>query len=217
MLFCWYIGRTFTSGDELTQLIHFKPSLTGAGARTGITGLIQGLQLQIENQEVVKEFMVKRDSFLRCTCLAELRKQLLAAFYILYGRLICISFLTLLSQRIIPTRMGIPLCCLGEHYSIWISLSTIRLKLFPVQRYCPHGMKNNTQKQNTNHLFLDWLLSVTPSALLDICLRTILETALRQEIHAARDSLGLKHLVDEKKMFHTMLQWCMELIATRCY
>ncbi|XP_054019632.1 FERM and PDZ domain-containing protein 2 [Dryobates pubescens] len=49
-------SRTFASGDELTQLI--KPSLTGVGPRTGITGLIQDLQLWIENQEVFKEFMV---------------------------------------------------------------------------------------------------------------------------------------------------------------
>ncbi|XP_068806305.1 FERM and PDZ domain-containing protein 2 isoform X2 [Struthio camelus] len=50
-------SRTFVSEDELTQLINFKPSLTGAGPRTGIRGLIRGLQLQIENQEVLKEFM----------------------------------------------------------------------------------------------------------------------------------------------------------------
>ncbi|XP_010290446.1 PREDICTED: FERM and PDZ domain-containing protein 2, partial [Phaethon lepturus] len=50
-------SRTFASGDELSQLINFEPSLTGVGPRTGITGLIQGLQLQIENQEVLKEFM----------------------------------------------------------------------------------------------------------------------------------------------------------------
>lgn len=68
MSFCGYIGRTFASGDELTQLINFKPSLTGVGPRTGITGLIRGLQLRIENQEVLKEFMVKCDSFLRSEC-----------------------------------------------------------------------------------------------------------------------------------------------------
>ncbi|KAM6262829.1 FERM and PDZ domain-containing protein 2 isoform 2-T2 [Spheniscus humboldti] len=50
-------SRTFASGDELAQLINFKPPLTGAGPRTGITGLIQSLQLRIENQEVLKEFM----------------------------------------------------------------------------------------------------------------------------------------------------------------
>ncbi|XP_009998658.1 PREDICTED: tyrosine-protein phosphatase non-receptor type 20 [Chaetura pelagica] len=50
-------SRTFTSGDELTWLINIKPSLTGVGPRTGITGLIRGLQLRIENQEVLKEFM----------------------------------------------------------------------------------------------------------------------------------------------------------------
>ncbi|XP_059677313.1 tyrosine-protein phosphatase non-receptor type 20 [Gavia stellata] len=50
-------SRTFASGDELTQLINFKPSLTGVGPRAGITGLIRGLQLWIENQEVLKEFM----------------------------------------------------------------------------------------------------------------------------------------------------------------
>ncbi|XP_053927599.1 FERM and PDZ domain-containing protein 2 isoform X4 [Cuculus canorus] len=50
-------SSTFASGDELTQLITFKPSLTGAGPRTGITGLIRGLQLRIESQEVLKEFM----------------------------------------------------------------------------------------------------------------------------------------------------------------
>ncbi|XP_008947322.1 PREDICTED: FERM and PDZ domain-containing protein 2, partial [Merops nubicus] len=50
-------SRTFASGDELTQLINFKPSQTGAGPRTGITGLIRGLQLRIESQEVLKEFM----------------------------------------------------------------------------------------------------------------------------------------------------------------
>ncbi|XP_010123983.1 PREDICTED: FERM and PDZ domain-containing protein 2, partial [Chlamydotis macqueenii] len=48
---------TFASGDELTQLINFKPSLTGVDARTDITGLIRGLQLRIENQEVLTEFM----------------------------------------------------------------------------------------------------------------------------------------------------------------
>ncbi|XP_075280235.1 FERM and PDZ domain-containing protein 2 [Opisthocomus hoazin] len=50
-------SRTFASGDELTQLINFKPSVTGIAPRTGITGLIRGLQLRIENQEVLKEFM----------------------------------------------------------------------------------------------------------------------------------------------------------------
>ncbi|XP_075574035.1 FERM and PDZ domain-containing protein 2 [Pelecanus crispus] len=50
-------SRTFASGDELTQLINFKPSLTGVGPRTGIRGFIRGLQLRIENQEVLKEFM----------------------------------------------------------------------------------------------------------------------------------------------------------------
>ncbi|KAM6105872.1 FERM and PDZ domain-containing protein 2 [Pterocles gutturalis] len=50
-------SRTFASGDELTQLINFKQSLTGAGPRTGITDFIQGLQLWIKNQEVLKEFM----------------------------------------------------------------------------------------------------------------------------------------------------------------
>nr|XP_013814245.1 PREDICTED: FERM and PDZ domain-containing protein 2 [Apteryx mantelli mantelli] len=50
-------SRTFVSEDELAQLINFKPSLTGVGPRTGIRGLIRGLQLQIENQEVLKEFM----------------------------------------------------------------------------------------------------------------------------------------------------------------
>ncbi|XP_041874769.1 FERM and PDZ domain-containing protein 2 isoform X8 [Corvus kubaryi] len=49
--------RTFASGDELTQLINLKPSQSGVDPRMGITGLIQGLQLQIENQEVLKEFM----------------------------------------------------------------------------------------------------------------------------------------------------------------
>ncbi|KFP29303.1 Tyrosine-protein phosphatase non-receptor type 20, partial [Colius striatus] len=43
--------------DELTQIINFKPSLTDVGLRTGITGLIRGLQSRIENQEVLKEFM----------------------------------------------------------------------------------------------------------------------------------------------------------------
>ncbi|XP_071419376.1 FERM and PDZ domain-containing protein 2 isoform X2 [Pithys albifrons albifrons] len=50
-------NRTFASGDELTQLINLKPSRSGVDPRTGITGLIQGLQLQIQNQEVLKEFM----------------------------------------------------------------------------------------------------------------------------------------------------------------
>ncbi|XP_019327171.1 PREDICTED: FERM and PDZ domain-containing protein 2 [Aptenodytes forsteri] len=50
-------SRTFASGDELTQLINFKPPLPGVGPRTGITGLIRSLQLRIENQEVLKEFM----------------------------------------------------------------------------------------------------------------------------------------------------------------
>ncbi|XP_032857679.1 FERM and PDZ domain-containing protein 2 isoform X2 [Tyto alba] len=50
-------SRTFASGDELTQLINFRPSLIGVGPRTGITDLIQGLQLRIENQEVLKEFL----------------------------------------------------------------------------------------------------------------------------------------------------------------
>ncbi|KAJ7397648.1 FERM and PDZ domain-containing protein 2 [Pitangus sulphuratus] len=49
--------RTFASGEELTQLINLKPSWSGVDPRTGITGLIQGLQLRIENQEVLKEFM----------------------------------------------------------------------------------------------------------------------------------------------------------------
>ncbi|XP_074964209.1 FERM and PDZ domain-containing protein 2 [Phalacrocorax aristotelis] len=49
-------SRTFASGDELTQLINFKPS-TDVAPRTGITGLIRGLQLRIANQEVLKEFM----------------------------------------------------------------------------------------------------------------------------------------------------------------
>ncbi|XP_014105564.1 PREDICTED: FERM and PDZ domain-containing protein 2 [Pseudopodoces humilis] len=49
--------RTFASGDELTQLINLKPSQSGIDPRTDITGLIQGLQLRIENQEVLKEFM----------------------------------------------------------------------------------------------------------------------------------------------------------------
>ncbi|KFP64221.1 Tyrosine-protein phosphatase non-receptor type 20, partial [Cariama cristata] len=43
--------------DELTQLTNFNPSSTGASPRTGITGLIRRLQLQIKNQEVLKEFM----------------------------------------------------------------------------------------------------------------------------------------------------------------
>ncbi|KFP18639.1 Tyrosine-protein phosphatase non-receptor type 20, partial [Egretta garzetta] len=47
--------------NELTQLINFKPSLTGVGPRTGITGLIRGLQFRIENQEVLKEFMALED------------------------------------------------------------------------------------------------------------------------------------------------------------
>jgi len=113
-LFCCYIGRTFASGDELTQLINFKPSVTGIAPRTGITGLIRGLQLRIENQEVLKEFMVKCDSFLRSECFAELRKCLLAAFCILYRRFTCISLLTPLSQSIIPARMGLLLYCLGD-------------------------------------------------------------------------------------------------------
>ncbi|XP_058697373.1 FERM and PDZ domain-containing protein 2 [Poecile atricapillus] len=50
-------NRTFASGDELTQLINLKPSQSGIDPRTDITGLIQGLQLRIENQEVLKEFM----------------------------------------------------------------------------------------------------------------------------------------------------------------
>ncbi|XP_063019667.1 FERM and PDZ domain-containing protein 2 isoform X3 [Melospiza melodia melodia] len=56
-LFFETADRTFASGDELTQLINLKPSQSGVDPRTGITGLIQGLQLQIENQEVLKEFM----------------------------------------------------------------------------------------------------------------------------------------------------------------
>ncbi|XP_033917875.1 tyrosine-protein phosphatase non-receptor type 20 [Melopsittacus undulatus] len=50
-------SRTFASGDELTNLINFKPSLAGIGPTTGITGLIRGLQFQIETQEVLKEFV----------------------------------------------------------------------------------------------------------------------------------------------------------------
>ncbi|KFV96938.1 Tyrosine-protein phosphatase non-receptor type 20, partial [Eurypyga helias] len=43
--------------DELIHLINFEPPLTEVGPRTGITGLIQDLQLRVENQEVLKEFM----------------------------------------------------------------------------------------------------------------------------------------------------------------
>ncbi|XP_061214798.1 FERM and PDZ domain-containing protein 2 isoform X4 [Neopsephotus bourkii] len=50
-------SRTFASGDELTHLINFKPSLAGIGPTTGITGLIRGLQFRIETQEVLKEFV----------------------------------------------------------------------------------------------------------------------------------------------------------------
>ncbi|XP_040419953.1 tyrosine-protein phosphatase non-receptor type 13-like [Cygnus olor] len=50
-------SRAFVSEDELIHLINFKPSLTGVCPRTGIRGLIRGLQSQIENQEVFKEFM----------------------------------------------------------------------------------------------------------------------------------------------------------------
>ncbi|XP_025906237.1 FERM and PDZ domain-containing protein 2 [Nothoprocta perdicaria] len=50
-------SRTSVSEDGPAQLINFKSSMTGVGPRTGIKGLIQGLQLQIENQEVFKEFM----------------------------------------------------------------------------------------------------------------------------------------------------------------
>nr|XP_047925213.1 FERM and PDZ domain-containing protein 2 isoform X2 [Anser cygnoides] len=50
-------SRAFVSEDELIHLINFKPSLTGVCPRTGIRGLIQGLQSRIENQEVLKEFM----------------------------------------------------------------------------------------------------------------------------------------------------------------
>ncbi|RMC11583.1 hypothetical protein DUI87_11704 [Hirundo rustica rustica] len=51
------LDRTFASGEELTRLINMKPSQSGIDPRTGITGLIQGIQLRIENQEVLKEFM----------------------------------------------------------------------------------------------------------------------------------------------------------------
>ncbi|XP_032047070.1 FERM and PDZ domain-containing protein 2 [Aythya fuligula] len=50
-------GRAFVSEDELIHLINFKPSLTGVCPRTGVRGLIRGLQSRIENQEVLKEFM----------------------------------------------------------------------------------------------------------------------------------------------------------------
>ncbi|XP_068543945.1 tyrosine-protein phosphatase non-receptor type 20 isoform X2 [Anas acuta] len=50
-------SRAFVSEDELIHLINFKPSLTGVCPRTGVRGLIRGLQSRIENQEVLKEFM----------------------------------------------------------------------------------------------------------------------------------------------------------------
>lgn len=49
-----------------------------------------------------------------------------------------------------------------------------------------------------NHFFLDGLPPIIPSALLNICLETILEASLKQEIHAARDSLVLKQLMKRK-------------------
>ncbi|KAM9379731.1 LOW QUALITY PROTEIN: FERM and PDZ domain-containing protein 2 [Phaethornis superciliosus] len=49
-------SKTFASGEELAQLFTFKTLMPGVGPRTS-TSLIRDLQLQIENQEVLEEFM----------------------------------------------------------------------------------------------------------------------------------------------------------------
>lgn len=105
------VGRTFISEDEPTHLINFKSSPTRIRPRTGIRHFIQGIKSRIENQEVLKEFMVKCNSFLRF--LAELRKWLLETFNILYGRSVIYS-LTPLPQRIVPAGIGLLLCFLNH-------------------------------------------------------------------------------------------------------
>ncbi|XP_030426238.1 FERM and PDZ domain-containing protein 2 isoform X2 [Gopherus evgoodei] len=50
-------GRTLVSEDELTQLTHIMPSLTGVDLRSRLRVLIQNLQRQIEEQEILKEFV----------------------------------------------------------------------------------------------------------------------------------------------------------------
>lgn len=134
------VGRTFASEDELTHLINFKSSPTTVRPRTGIRHLIQGLKSRIENQEVLKEFMVRCISFLRS--LTELRKCLLEAFNILYGRSSCIftdsTFSEYSSSWDRASALLFESCCN-------ISLFPHRpglLTLFPVQRSHPCGIKN---------------------------------------------------------------------------
>ncbi|XP_039403673.1 FERM and PDZ domain-containing protein 2 [Mauremys reevesii] len=50
-------GRTLVSEDELTQLTHIMPSLTGVDLRSRLRVLIQNLRRQIEEQEILKEFV----------------------------------------------------------------------------------------------------------------------------------------------------------------
>ncbi|CAM4591661.1 unnamed protein product [Caretta caretta] len=50
-------GRKLVSEDELTQLTHIMPSLTGEDLRSRLRVLIQSLRRQIEEQEILKEFV----------------------------------------------------------------------------------------------------------------------------------------------------------------
>lgn len=203
------VGRTFVSEDELTHLINLKSSPTRVRPRTGIRHFIQGLKSRIENQEVLKEFMVKCNSFLRS--LAELRKWLLELFNILYGRFSCIFTDSAFSEDV-PARIGLLLCFLS-HVALFVSpsfhTSQVYLLYFLSKDLTHLELKtSNTQKYNTDQFNVDQLLSIPPSTLLNRCLRTLLGTRLKQEIQTPRQW---------KKMFSTMLQWSMEIIATKCY
>ncbi|KAM9134313.1 FERM and PDZ domain-containing protein 2 [Pangshura tecta] len=50
-------GRPLVSEDELTQLTYIMPSLTGVDLRSRLRVLIQNLRRQIEEQEILKEFV----------------------------------------------------------------------------------------------------------------------------------------------------------------
>ncbi|XP_074855503.1 tyrosine-protein phosphatase non-receptor type 20 [Carettochelys insculpta] len=50
-------GSQLVSEEELTQLTHIMPALTGVGLRFHLRALIQSLQRQIEEQEILKEFV----------------------------------------------------------------------------------------------------------------------------------------------------------------
>lgn len=146
------VGRTFVSEDEPTHLINFKSSPTRIRPRTGIRHFIQGIKSRIENQEVLKEFMVKCNSFLRF--LAELRKWLLETFNILYGRFTDSTSSEDCSSWDRASALLFESCC-----SICISLFPHRpglLTLFPVWR--PHQVElktNNTHMYNTNQFCVD--------------------------------------------------------------